>query len=74
MLALLKVDTVTIIIDYMMKWEEERARESTREHYGKRGIVVHGSLLKYEKTDGTAFKKYTLQFLRGMVHKMRKLH
>ena len=26
MLALSKGDTVTIIIDYMMKWEEERAR------------------------------------------------
>ena len=65
MMGLLKGDTVTIIIDYMMKWEEERARESTREHYGKRGIVVHGSLLKYEKTDGTAYKKVYLTVPEG---------
>lgn len=24
-----------------MKWEEERAHESSRKHYGKRGISVH---------------------------------
>ena len=74
MLALSKGDTSTIIIDYMMKWKEERARESTREHYGKRGVVVHGSLLKYAMSDGSAYRKYTLQFLRGMVRKIQKLH
>ena len=35
-LALSKGNTTTIIIDYMMKWEEDTARESTREHYGNR--------------------------------------
>ena len=64
-LALSKGDTATIIKDHMMKWEEERARESTREHYGKRGIVVHGSLLKYAISDRSAYKKVYLTVPEG---------
>ena len=53
-------DTLTIIMDYMMKWEEQRARESSREHYGKRGISVHGTLIKYKLPDGKIFKRVYL--------------
>lgn len=68
-LALSKGDTASIILDYMMKWEEERARESTCKHYGKCVIVSHGGLLKYIMSNGLLYKKYTLYFLRVMVHK-----
>jgi len=34
-----------VTIDYMMKYEEARAREASREHYGKRGLVVHGAMV-----------------------------
>ena len=44
----------------MMKWEEKKARESTRKHYGKRGIVVHGSLLKYILNDESTYKRVYL--------------
>ena len=36
--------TLAITMDYMMKYEETLTRESSREHYGKRGVVVHGAL------------------------------
>ena len=38
--------TLVITMDYVMKYEETRARESSREHYGKRGILFHGALAK----------------------------
>ena len=56
-LAQSKGKNVVITIDYMMKYEETRARESSREHYGKRGIIVHGALLKYQLANGSAFKR-----------------
>lgn len=52
-----KGDTVVIIIDYMMKFEEYRQRESSRDHYGKRGLVVHGALIKYKSMEGSIHKR-----------------
>ena len=40
-------DVAVAHIDFMMKYEKSRARESTREHYGKRGMYFHGGLVKY---------------------------
>ena len=40
-----------------MKFGEENLRELSIEHYGKRGIVVHGSLVKYKRNDGSIFKR-----------------
>ena len=80
-------NTAVMIIDYMMKYEETRARESSREHYGKRGIVVHGAMIKYTKEDGSLFKrvyytapegdgtqdaKATLAYLDVILHTIRK--
>ena len=50
-------DTIVLIMDYMMKFEEFRQRESSRDHYGKRGLVVHGGLVKYKLTDGKEIKR-----------------
>lgn len=36
-----KGKTLIITIDYRLKYEETRARESSREHYTKKDIVVH---------------------------------
>ena len=41
-------DTLLITMDYVMKHEETQARESSREHHDKRGIVVHGAFAKYK--------------------------
>ena len=41
----------------MMKFEECRRRESTRDHYGKRRLVVHGGLIKYERNDSSVVKR-----------------
>ena len=60
-----KGDIAVITMDYMMKWEEERARESSREHYGKRGIVVHGTLLKYQLEDESEYKRVYLTVPEG---------
>ena len=49
--------TAVIIMDYMMKYEETRACESSCEHYSKRGIAVHGTLLKYVCEDGSKLKR-----------------
>lgn len=62
-LAFSKEGTATNVIDYMMKWVDERARESTCECYGKRGI--HGSLLKYTISDGLAYKQEYLTVPEG---------
>ena len=51
-------DTVVVTIDFTMKLEEyTRSRESSRDHYGKRGMVIHGALIKYRKVDGSYFKR-----------------
>ena len=50
-------DTIAVMIDYMMKWEEQRARQSSREHYGKRGMSVHGGLIKYKLPNGVILKR-----------------
>ena len=60
-----KGDVAVITMDYMMKWEEERARESSREHYGRRGIVVHGCLLKYKMDDELMYKRVYLTVPEG---------
>ena len=44
-------------MDYMMKYEETRARESSRENYDKKGIVVHGALSKYKDNNSILFKR-----------------
>ena len=31
-----------------MKWDEERARELSRDYYGNRCISIHGTLIKYK--------------------------
>ena len=50
-------DTVVLTIDFMMKFEESRARESSREHYGKRGMSVHGGLIKYTLSNKKVIKR-----------------
>ena len=37
-------DRLVIIMDYMMKYEENRARECSREQFGKQCFVTHGCL------------------------------
>ena len=49
--------TLVINMDYMMKHYETRDRESSREHYGKRVIVVYGALAKYKHNDNFLFKR-----------------
>ena len=47
-----------IITTYeMMKHEETRARESSRENYDKRGIVSHVALDKYKDNNNALFKR-----------------
>ena len=44
---------LVITMDYTMNHEDARARKSSREHHGKRGIVVHGALAKCKNNDKT---------------------
>ena len=46
-----------ITIDYVMKHEETRARECSRENCGKREIAVHGALAKHKTNDKDIFKR-----------------
>ena len=48
-----------------MKFEEKRARESTREYYRKRGIIIHRSLEKYKLNGETNFKHIYYTSLEG---------
>lgn len=41
----------------MMQWEEYRSRESSREHYEKSGLVIHGGLFKYRMNNRCIFKR-----------------
>ena len=43
-----------------MKYEESRAREASREHYGKRGLVVHGAMVTYRKDDNSVAKRISI--------------
>ena len=54
-----------VTIDYMMKYEESRAREASREHYGKRGLVVHGAMVTYKKGDGSIAKRICITVPEG---------
>ena len=54
-----------VTIDYMMKYEETRAREAGREHYGKRGLVVHGAMVTYKKDDGSVVKRICITVPEG---------
>jgi hypothetical protein len=36
-----------LVIDWRMKWEAKRSRESSKHHYGKRGISWEGNVMKY---------------------------
>ena len=56
---------MVVTLDYMMKFGEERARESQREHYVKMGIVIHGSLIKYKRSDGSIFKRVCIKVPEG---------
>ena len=49
---------VHVVMDYMMKFEPERYRESTRENYGKRGLSVHGTTVSYKRRDGSTFMRH----------------
>ena len=48
---------LVIAIDYATNHEEAWARESSREHCGKRGIVVHGSLANCKDNNDNVFKR-----------------
>ena len=65
-------DTITVIIDYMMKWEEQRACESSRDHYGKRGVPAHGGLIKYKLPNGRIFKRVCMTTPEGDATKYAK--
>ena len=43
-------------MDHMIKHEETRVRESSREHYAKGGIAVHDALVKHKNNLGSAVK------------------
>ena len=48
---------LVIDMDYMMKYDDTRAREHSREHYVKMRIVIHGALAKHKTNDNTLFKR-----------------
>jgi len=52
------VRRVLVVIDFMMKYEEKHHRESTREHFGKRGKSVHGAAVFFFAADGVVFLRY----------------
>ena len=58
-------DTIVLIIDYMMKFEDFRIRKSSRDHFGKIGLVPHGRLLRNKKMDGSKAKKECFVVLEG---------
>ena len=49
--------TLVINMDYMMNHEETQDRESSREYYGKRVIVLHGTLSKHKYNNNILFKR-----------------
>ena len=57
--------TLVITMDCTMKHEETRAIESFRDHYGKRGIVIHGTLAKYKNNDNSLIKRVCCMSLEG---------
>ena len=57
-----------INIDWKMKWEAFTNRETTTEHYAKRGVSWHGAYILYFKMIGSEVvekKKYLDQILSG---------
>ena len=44
-------------MENVIKFEEFRMRESSRDHFGKRGLVVHGRLLRHKKIDRSEVKR-----------------
>lgn len=60
-----KGDTVVLTVDFIMKFEENRAHESTREHYGKRGLSVHGGMIKYISDNNKVIKQLYFIVLEG---------
>ena len=57
--------TLVITMDYMMKYEETYARDSSHEHHGKRGIVIHRDLAKCKNNDNDLFKRVYCMSLEG---------
>lgn len=61
-LATSRTTRAVITVDWKMKFEATSARETTRQHYGKRGLSWHGCLVTYyrpkqvtwETSDGTS--------------------
>ena len=56
-----------------MKFESLSARETTQQHFGKRGIGWHGFLANYYKLDGTDGVRYTVysdQICKGQISRM----
>ena len=52
------IERIHIIIDWMMKFEDSRHREASRDHYGKRGQSVHGAFVVFFNVDGSAWCRY----------------
>ena len=62
--------TAKICIDWKMKWEPYTDRETTQEHYGKRGTSWHGAYIMYhewseEEKKAVERRKYLDQILEG---------
>ena len=62
--------TAKICIDWKMKWEPYTDRETTQEHYGKRGVSWHGAYIMYhewseEEKKAVERRKYLDQILQG---------
>ena len=47
-----------VIIDFKMKYEVKSSRESTLEHYGKRGLGWHGMAIIFYLFDDTESAPY----------------
>ena len=57
-----------VVIDWKMKFESMSARETSQEHFGKRGIAWHGCLLKffrYEEGSAVRYNIYADQIMEG---------
>ena len=54
------VSVAHIIIDFKMKYEPQSSRESTQEHFGKRGIGWHGVLIIIFKMENGVPKRHNI--------------
>lgn len=49
-----------VVMDWKMKFESMSARETTQQHFGKRGIGWHGFLASYYVLEGSEANGYTI--------------